>query len=121
MHFKHASSSPNESWTADLQMWAISQLASVWLIDLEPYEPCKVAGIPVRWRIDPARQRIEVVLFDGTASILARWSPIRRPSPMEAEDGGRGLVLEGVLTIDDEGSVVMLNPSFHRAQFSIFA
>lgn len=109
--------SSDELWLADLQLWAISQLASVWLIDIKPYEPCRVAGIVVRWRIDPTEGYIEATLFDGTGELLARWPSINRPSPLRVSSEGRGLVLEGVPAVGPRGEIMMLDPRFRRALF----
>lgn len=113
--------SSDELWLADLQLWAISQLASVWLIDIEPYEPCRVAGIAVRWRIDPMEGYIGVTLFDGTGELLARWPSVTRPSPLHVMSQGRGLVLEGIPSIGPNGDVMMLNPRFRQAPFPVVA
>jgi hypothetical protein len=108
-------------WRADLQLWAISQGVSSWLIDLKPYEPCTVAGIVVHWTIDPIGGIIDATLFDGTAEVVARWPSNRRPSPLQATNQGRGLVLEGVTSVGPDGDIIIIDPDFRRAEFPAVA
>lgn len=87
---------PLETWMSDLQLWAISQGATVWIIDLDAYEPCTVAGIPVHWTIEPTEGFVEATLFDGTGEIVARWPLTRRPSPLQVASQGRGVEIENL-------------------------
>lgn len=96
---------------AELPQWAVSRGASVWLIDLEPYESCRVVGIVERLRIDPRDGHIEAEITDGTDSLVARWS-IRRPTPELAVVPGRAVVLEGVAGVGDDGRLILEEPAF---------
>ena len=104
-----------------LQLWAISQGASTWLIDLQPYEPCRVAGIALRWRIDPKGAQITATLFDGTAELIAQWPSVTLPSPLQATSNNRGLVLNGIASIGPDGELVMVDPGFSRVEFALIA
>ena len=107
--------SAQDHWLVELQMWAVSCGASTWLIDLEPYESCRVAGIVDRLRIDPAEQVIEVTITDGTASAVARWST-RRTSRLPVIPGA-GVLLEGFAAIGPDGRVVLSEPLSEPAVF----
>jgi hypothetical protein len=100
----------------DLQLWTVSQGISTWLIDLNPYEECRVAGIVRQLRIDPRAGVIEAVIADGTGTVLARWA-IRRPAPELAVSPGRAVVLEGLSGIGPDGEPVLRNPSFQLRSF----
>lgn len=94
----------------ELQLWALSAGASCWMIDLEPYEHSRVAGVIERLSLDPVEGRIDAVLTDGTERILARWV-IRRPTPQLACVPGRFVVIEGV-PIPGDDSLLMVEPDF---------
>ena len=111
-HGWHMGSTMPEAWLFDFQLWAISQGISVWLIDLEPYEHCRVAGVVDRLRIDPLSGSVEIVISDGTGVTSARWH-IRRPTPQLALVPGRGVVLDGSSTLALDGSVRFEEPTFH--------
>lgn len=64
----------------------------MWLIDLEPYEHCRVAGVVRRLRVDPTGGYIEATVNDGTGEVAARW-PIRRSAPELAIVRGRRWLL----------------------------
>ncbi len=95
----------------ELPLWALSQGASCFIIDLSAYEACRVAGVVQRLRLDPVNGVVEVTLADGTAAISAWWT-IRRPTPQLALAPGRGAVLSGVTSIGPEGEVVFAEPNF---------
>jgi hypothetical protein len=95
----------------DFQLWVISQGISAWLGDVEPYEPCRVAGMVERMRIDPLDGSLGVLISDGTGVTSAKWH-IRRPTPQLALAPGRGVVLEGSSTLASDGSVVFEEPAF---------
>jgi hypothetical protein len=121
MRLPGAISSSVEVWRTDLQLWAISHGASTWLIDLEPYEACTVACIPLHCPIDPIEGFIDAILFDGTAEVVARWPSMRRPSPLQATSQERGLVLEGIPSVGPEGDIIMIDPDFRRTEFPAVA
>lgn len=101
---------------AELQLWAISNGASTWLIDLEPYVSCRVAGIVQRLRIDPLGGYIEATIADGTAAVAARWA-IHRPSRELAAVPGRGVVLDGAAVIGHDGELVFDEPNLRTISF----
>lgn len=107
---------PQNHRLAELQMWAISRLASTWLIDVEPYVSSRIVGIVQRLRIDPANGYIEATVLDGTGTLLARWH-IDRPAPQLAAVPGRGLILEGVPLVGEGGRIIMLEPDFETVSF----
>jgi hypothetical protein len=103
-----------EEWLFDLQLWVMSQGISVWLVDLEPYEHCRVAGVVERLRIDPLSGSVDVSLIDGTGVTSALWQ-IRRPTPQLALVPGRGVVLDGQSTLASDGSVAFEEPTFQAS------
>lgn len=95
----------------DLQLWAVSSGASAWLLDLEPYQSCRVVGVVQQLRVDPVNRHIEVTITDGTGELVAHWA-IRRPTPQLAVAPGRGVVLEGVPIVGRDGALVVRDPAF---------
>jgi len=93
------------------QLWAISAGASVWLIDLEPFEGCRVVGVVKRLRVDPLHGHIEVTIDDGTGQVAARWS-IREHAPQLALAPGTAVLLEGVAVAGDDGRRTLFEPEF---------
>lgn len=94
---------------AVLQLWAISAGASVWLIDLEPYEHARVVGVVKRLRVDPAGGYIEATVDDGTGEAAARW-PIWRSAPVLATVPGTAVALDGVAEVGDDGRLTLQEP-----------
>ncbi|MGH3116435.1 MAG: hypothetical protein ACRDQ2_04875 [Gaiellales bacterium] len=90
--------------------------ASTWLIDIEPYEPCRVAGVVQRLRLDPRAGCLEATIADGTGVIDASWQ-ISRPLPQLAAVPGTGLVLEGFPVVGADGQMVMHEPTFETVPF----
>lgn len=106
----------DERHLAELQLWAVSVGASAWVIDVEPYEPCRVAGIVQRLRLDPTRGRIDTTVSDGTGVITARW-PIRRLSPELRATPGRAVILQGIPLRDERAGLVLVDPTLELVQF----
>ncbi|MGH2700010.1 MAG: hypothetical protein ACRDJL_12550 [Actinomycetota bacterium] len=98
------------------QLWAISAGASRWLIDLEPYEYCRVVGVVRSMRVDPSEGYIGVTINDGTAEVVARWS-IRRPAPELALVPGTEVVLDGVVAVGDDGRPILQEPEFQALSY----
>ena len=105
-----------DRWLFQLQGWALSQGISSLICDLDPYEPCRVAGIVERLVIDPARWVVETAAADGTGTVVAQWL-IRRPTPELVLAPGRAVVLEGVVWIDIDGELVIPEPAFETVPF----
>lgn len=103
--------SDEDRFLFELQAWVLSFAPSVWLIDIQPYESCRVAGVVRKLRIDPKGGSIDAVITDGTGEASARWQ-IRRPTPQLAVAPGRGVVLEGLTTLVPDGSVGFDEPHF---------
>jgi hypothetical protein len=95
----------------DLPLWALSQGASCFIIDLAAYETCRVAGIVQRLRLDPVNGVIQVTVWDGTGTVSAEWV-ICRPTPQLVLSPGRGVVLTGATSIGLDGDVVLTEPHF---------
>jgi len=106
----------HERWLAELQLWAVSNGASTWLIDLEPYTSCRVVGVVERVRIDPVSGWLQATITDGTAEVVARWF-IRRPTPELAAVPGRGVALEGAALIGDNGELILSEPALETLPF----
>ena len=98
------------------QLWAISAGASVWLIDLEPYEKSRVVGVVKSLRVDPVEGYIEVTINDGTGQAAARWS-IRRPAPELAIAPGIAVALDGVAAVGDDGRLTLQEPGFQAIPY----
>ena len=94
----------------ELRELAESRDVSIRLIELEPYEPCRVVGVVERLRIDPGNGYIEAVIVDGTAEVVARWF-IRSPARELAVVPGRVVVLEGIAVRGDYGRLVFEEPA----------
>lgn len=94
----------------ELQLWALSAGASCWIIDLEPYEPCRVAGLIERFTLDPVAGHTDAIVTDGTGRVMARWA-IRRPTPNTRCVPGRFVVIDGVPVAGDD-HLLMLEPGF---------
>ncbi len=105
-----------QSWLTELQLWAVSNGASTWLIDLEPYVVCRVVGVVERVRIDPVNGWFQVTITDGTDDVAARWL-IRRATPKLAARPGRGVALEGIALTDDDGELVLSEPALQMLRF----
>jgi hypothetical protein len=102
------------------QRWAISAGASVLLMDLEPYEKCRVVGVVTRLRVDPREGLIEITIDDGTGEVGARWT-IRRPMRQLALAPGTAVVLDGVAAVGNDDRLVLLEPGFHTIPYSTSA
>ena len=98
------------------QLWAISAGASVCLIDLEPYEKCRVVGVVKRLRVDPHQGHVEVTINDGTGEIAARWT-IRRQASQLALAPATAVVLDGVAAVGDDGRLTLLEPGFEAIPY----
>jgi hypothetical protein len=80
------------------------------MIDLTPYELCRVAGVVERLSLYPVEGHVDASVTDGTERVIARWA-IRRPTPQLAVSPGRFVVIEGIPTVGDNG-LMMLEPTF---------
>ena len=90
------------------------------LMDLEPYEKCRVVGVVKRLRVDPREELIEITINDGTGQVGARWM-IRRPIPQLALAPGTAVVLDGVAAIGSDGRLVLPEPGFQVITYSATA
>jgi hypothetical protein len=104
------------SWLFELQLWTVSRGATSFLLDVEPYEPCRVAGFIRQIRLDPQTGVFEAWVTDGTASVVAQWS-IDRPILPESVAPGRAVVLDGAPAVGPDGGLVLRNPAFETASF----
>jgi hypothetical protein len=104
------------AWLFELQLWTVSRGATSFLVDLEPYEVCRGAGLIERIRLDPQSGVFEAWVTDGTASVVAQWS-IDRPMGPESIAPGRAVVLEGVAAVGPDGGLVLRDPAFETAPF----
>ncbi len=95
---------------AELQLWALSEGASCWIIDLEAYEPCRLAGVIERLTLDPVEGHMDASVSDGTGRVIARWV-IRRGAPQMVCVPGRLVVIEGVAIAGDD-HLMLLEPRF---------
>ena len=98
------------------QLWAISAGASVWLVDLEPYEKCRVVGVVKRLRVDPHHGHIEVTINDGTGQVAARWTTGGH-APQLALVPGTAVLLDGVAVVGGDGRPTLLEPGFETIAY----
>ena len=94
----------------DLAHIAASRGASVRLVDLEPYEPCRVVGVVEHLRIDPRKGYIDALISDGTGDLLLRWF-IRSPASDLAVVPGQVVALDGMATRRDDGRLIIEEPA----------
>ena len=107
--------SGQQPWLAELELWAVSNGASGWLIDLEHYVACRVVGVVERIRIDPAIGWLQAITH-GTDEVIARWF-IRHPTPELPAVPGRGVALERTPLIGDDGELLPSEPVLQRLRF----
>ena len=108
------------AWLFGLQLWTVSRGATSFLVDLEPYELCRVRGLIERIRLDPRTGVFEAWVTDGTASVVAQWS-IDGPMWPESIAPGRAVVLDGAAAVGPDGGLVLRNPAFETAPFPVVA
>lgn len=103
-----------ERLAEETREWAESVDGTVRIADAPLRRRVRVAGIVRRITIRPVEgfQALEVVLWDGTGDLVARW--LGRRSIQKLGLGSR-LVLEGVLG-REQGQLRMVNPTFEFAQ-----
>jgi hypothetical protein len=106
----------DEPWLVDLELWAVSSGASAWLIDLEPYELCRIAGVVKRLRVDPVNGVVAAVITDGTGEVVAQWA-IRRPTPELLVAPGTGVILEGVAALGPGQELILREPRYETVRF----
>jgi RecG-like helicase len=105
--------SDEERLAEELQEWAGTIEGSVRIADVPLRRRAKVVGMVRRITVRPVQgfQALEVVLYDGTGELSARWLG-RRLIPGLAL--GSRLVVEGV-TGQEHGTLRMVNPTFEFA------
>jgi hypothetical protein len=64
-----------------------------------------------RFRIDPRSGVVEATITDGEGFLRAQW-PIRPPTAQLGAAPGRGLILEGIARLDQNGEMLMVEPAF---------
>jgi hypothetical protein len=104
------------AWLFGLQLWTVSRGATSFLVDLEPYELCRVAGLIERIRLDPRTGVFEAWVTDGTASVVGQWS-MDRPIGRELIAPGRAVVLDGAAAVGPDRGLVLRNPAFETTPF----
>jgi len=94
----------------ELREWAASIPDTVRIADLKDRERARVAGMVRRITVRPVEgfEALEVVLWDGTGDLAARWLGRRRIKGLAL---GSRLVVEGVAG-RDQGQLRMVNPRF---------
>ncbi len=95
---------------AELQLWALSEGASCWIIDLEPYETCRLGGVIERLTLDPVEGHLDASVTDGTDRVIARWA-IRPSTPQTVCVPRRLIVIEGVAIAGDD-NLMLVEPRF---------
>ncbi|CAN5147765.1 OB-fold nucleic acid binding domain-containing protein [soil metagenome] len=102
--------SDEERLAEETRAWAASIPGTVRIGEAPLRQPTRIAGMVRRIRVRPVRgfEALEVVLWDGTGNLTARWLG-RRSIPGLAL--GSRLVIEGV-TGRELGAVRTVNPTF---------
>jgi hypothetical protein len=101
----------DKEWSRRVWLWAAAREECLWLDKDVPSRECRVAGVVSRLRLDPEARRIETTISDGAASLVARWELRWPPSELRAAPGV-GLILEGIVRMDSEGTFFMVEPKF---------
>lgn len=102
---------PEEVRSEHLRHWTSTIAGTVRLGDLTPRSRVRVAGVVQNIRIDPRAGRgyVEATIVDGTGYLVARW--LGRSSLLGIRLG-IGLVVEGIVGTDRDGTPVILNPEY---------
>jgi RecG-like helicase len=94
----------------ELREWAVTVPKTVRIADVPDRARVRVAGMVRRITVRPVEgfEALEVVLWDGTGDLAARWLGRRRIKGLAL---GSRLVVEGVAG-RDQGQLRMVNPRF---------
>ena len=106
--------SPEQARAENCRAWACTVAQATPIVEVTPRRQVKVAGIIRNIRIDPrsGSASIEATITDGTGELVARWLGRR---PFTGMRLGRGLIVEGVAGLGDDGELVILNPEYRVA------
>lgn len=104
-------------WRNKIRSWAAKHPDCLWLDRVQLYEPCRVAGIVQRLRLDPMVGELRSTITDGTSSVIASWTLARQMPQLKAAPG-TGLILEGMARIDASGDIVFVQPAFEIVEGS---
>jgi len=107
--------SDEDRLAGEVREWAESIPGTMRIATLPERQRAKAAGMVRRITVRPVQgfEALEVVLWDGTGDLSARWLG-RRKIPGLAL--GSRLVVEGV-TGRDHGELQMVNPTFEFSEF----
>ena len=99
-----------ERLAAELRTWAATVPGTVRIDEAAPRSRVSLAGMVRRITVRPVEgfEALEVVLWDGTGDLAARWLGRRRIKGLAL---GSRLVVEGVAG-RDQGQLRMVNPRF---------
>ena len=102
---------PEITRALNLRNWTESVPGITPIVKLEPRCPGRAAGVVHNIRIDPRQGTgsIEAAIIDGTGELTARW--LGRAS-LQGVRLGIGLVLQGIVGLDQDGGLVILNPEY---------
>lgn len=104
-------------WRNKIRSWAAKHPDCLRLDRVELYEPCRVAGIVRRLRLDPMVGELRATITDGTSSVSASWTLSRHMPQLKAAPG-TGLILEGMARIDESGDIVFVEPTIEIVEGS---
>ena len=101
---------PEEVRAENLREWVATLPDVTPLSEVEARRRFRVAGIVQNIRIDPrsGRDSIEATIIDGSGAMIAKW--LGRSS-LHGVRLGVGLVLEGIVGIQEDETVI-LNPEY---------
>jgi hypothetical protein len=102
---------PEDMRAENLRRWVASIEGVTRLLEVQPRQRTRVAGVIQNIRIDPrnGRDAIEATIIDGTDRMVAKW--LGRSSLLGIQLG-MGLIMEGVPGAGPDGMLVMLNPDY---------
>lgn len=102
---------PEEIRAEHLREWVETIEGTTPIAEVEPRTRVRVAGVIQNIRIDPREGSgaIQARFMDGTGSMVAKWLGRQKLSGIRL---GMGLILEGVVGIGEQKTLMILNPEY---------
>ncbi len=101
---------PEDIRAENLRNWLATIPGATPIIEAEPRNRLKVAGVVQNIRIDPSRGgSIEATIIDGTGAMVVKWLGRQE---LLGVGLGVGLIVEGTIGAGSDGEKVVLNPEY---------
>lgn len=102
--------SPEDIRNENLRHWADSIAGTCLIVEVQPRQRTKVAGVIRNIRIDPRNGgSIEATVSDGSGSLVAKWLGRSTLSGIRLAEG---LILEGAVGVGNDDLPIILNPEY---------